>query len=62
MKRLIKNKKQKEFLIQIAPTYGEDYFKARDPKKLEEKKDKRDHYKNFKKWFTFFEKKYIINI
>ena len=49
MKRLIKNKKQKEFLIQIAPTYGEDYFKARDPKKLEEKKDKRDHYENFKK-------------
>ena len=38
MKRLIKNKKQKEFLIQVAPIYGEDYFKIRDPKKLEEKK------------------------
>ena len=62
MKRLIKNKKRKEFLIQVAPTYGKDYFKVRDPKKLEEKKDKRDYYENFKKWFTFFEKKYIINI
>ena len=49
MKRLIKNKKQKEFLIQVAPIYGEDYFKIRDPKKLEEKKDKRDYYENFKK-------------
>ena len=49
MKRLIKNKKQKKLVIQIAQTYGENYFKARDPKKLEEKKDKRDHYENFKK-------------
>ena len=49
MKKEIKNKKQKEFLIQIAPTYGKDYFKIRDPKKLKEKKDKRDHYENFKK-------------
>ena len=49
MKRLIKNKKRKEFLIQVAPIYGEDYFKNRDPKKLEEKKDKRDYYENFKK-------------
>ena len=46
---LTHNGKQKEFLIQIAPIYGEDYFKIRDPKKLEEKKDKRDHYENFKK-------------
>ena len=49
MKRLIKNKKRKEFLIQVATTYGKDYFKVRDPKKLEEKKDKRDYYENFKK-------------
>ena len=49
MKRLIKNKKQKEILIQIAPAYGKEYFKVRDHKKLEEKKDKRDYYKNFKK-------------
>ena len=49
MKRLIKNKKQKEILIQTAPAYGKDYFKVRDSKKLEEKKDKKDHYENFKK-------------
>ena len=40
---------QKEILIQIAPAYGKDYFKVRDPKKLEEKKDEKDHYENFKK-------------
>ena len=49
MKRLIKNKKRKEFLIQVVLKYGKDYFKVRDPKKLEEKKDKRDYYENFKK-------------
>ena len=50
MKRLTKKKYSKETLQKICDfvkNKNKFNFKIRDPKKLEEKKDKRDHYEKF---------------